>query len=133
MIKFKKLHWLIRMIKREDRQLLYEYIKLDMAIKSLQRDYDSLTNLKMGKVYINIVDALLKDIRNDYYNKKRFLAKQKIEVVKWVKISEHFSEVTLRTPGEDEVHQYANQALKTHTEELIFRYLRGENNANTTQ
>lgn len=121
------------MIKREDRQLLYEYIKLDMAIKSLQRDYDSLTNLKMGKVYINIVDALLKDIRNDYYNKKRFLAKQKIEVVKWVKISEHFSEVTIRTPGEDEVHQYANQALKTHTEELIFRYLRGENNANTTQ
>ncbi|WP_431810791.1 aconitate hydratase [Lysinibacillus capsici] len=114
------------MIKKEDRQLLYEFIKLDMAIKSLQRDYDSLTNLKMGKVYINIVDALLKDIRNDYYNKKRFLAKQKIEVVRWVKISEHFSEVIIRTPGEDEVHQYANQALKTHTEELIFRYLRRE-------
>ncbi|HGQ2848686.1 TPA: hypothetical protein ACLZEB_001153 [Streptococcus pneumoniae] len=113
------------MIKREDRQILYEYIKLDMAIKSLQRDYDTLTNLKMGKVYINIVDALLKDIRNDYYNKKRLLAKSKIEVVKWVKISEHFSEVTIRTPGEDEVHQYANQALKTHTEELIFRYLEG--------
>lgn len=112
------------MIKREDRQLLYEFIKLDMAIKSLQRDYDSLTNLKMGKVYINIVDALLKDIRNDYYNKKRFLAKQKIEVVRWVKIDQYFSEVTIKTAGEDEVHQYANQALKTHTEELIFRYLR---------
>lgn len=113
------------MIKREDRQVLYEYIKLDMAIKSLQRDYDSLASLKMSKVYINIVDALLKDIRNDYYNKKRILAKQKIEVVRWVKIDQYFSEVTIRTPGEDEVHQYANQALKTHTEELIFSYLKG--------
>ncbi|MCM0625575.1 aconitate hydratase [Lysinibacillus sp. OL1_EC] len=98
----------------------------------MQRDYDSLTNLKMGKVYINIVDSLLKDIRNDYYNKKRFLAKQKIEVVRWVKISEHFSEVTIKTAGEDEVHQYANQALKTHTEELIFTYLKEINdNANS--
>lgn len=125
MIKFKKLHWLIQMIKREDRQALYEYIKLDMAIKSLQSDYDSLASLKMSKVYINIVDALLKDIRNDYYNKKRILAKQKIEVVRWGKIDQYFSEVTIRTPGEDEVHQYANQALKTHTEELIFSYLKG--------
>jgi len=114
------------MIKREDRQTLYEYIKLDMAIKSLQRDYDVLGSLKMSKVYLNIVDELLKSLRNDYYNKKRFLAKQKIEVVRWVKISEHFSEVTIRTPGDDEVHKYANQALKTHTEELIFRYLRRE-------
>lgn len=112
------------MIKREDRLVLNEYIKLDMAIKSLQRDYDSLGSLKMSKVYLNIVDDLLKVLRNDYYNKKRLLAKQKIEVVKWVKTSEYFSEVTIRTPGEDEVFQYANQALKTHTEELIFRYLR---------
>ncbi|WP_342441725.1 aconitate hydratase [Lysinibacillus sp. FSL K6-0075] len=120
------------MINREDRQVLYKFIKLDMAIKSLQRDYDSLTNLKMSKVYLDIVDRLLKDLRHDYYNKKRFLAKQKIEVVKWVKISEHFSEVTIRTPGEDEVHQYANQALKTHTEELIFTYLKEINdNANS--
>ncbi|WP_405026857.1 aconitate hydratase [Lysinibacillus boronitolerans] len=120
------------MIKREDRQTLYEYIKLDMAIKSLQRDYDVLGSLKMSKVYLNIVDELLKSLRNDYYNKKRFLAKQKIEVVKWMKISEHFSEVTIRTPGEDEVHQYANQALKTHTEELIFTYLKEINdNANS--
>lgn len=133
MIKFKKPLWLIRMIKREDRQVLYEYIKLDMAIKSLQRDYDVLGSLKMSKVYLNIVDALLKDIRNDYYNKKRFLAKQKIEVVRWVKIDQYFSEVTIKTAGEDEVHQYANQALKTQTEELIFRYLRREHNANTTE
>lgn len=53
------------MIKREDRQVLYEFIKLDMAIKSLQRDYDVLGSLKMSKVYLNIVDDLLKSLRND--------------------------------------------------------------------
>lgn len=111
------------MIKREDRQALYEYIKLDMAIKSLQRDYDSLTNLKMGKVYINIVDRLLKDLRNDYYNKKRFLTKQKIEIVRWVQVDQYFSDVTVKTAGEDEVMRYAKQALKTNIEELISEYL----------
>lgn len=120
------------MIKREDRQQLYEFIKLDMAIKSLQRDYDSLTNLKMGKVYINIVDALLKDIRNDYYNKKRLLAKQKIEIVKWIHIDQYFSDVVIKTPGEDVELRYAKQPLKTQVENLIFTYLKEiKDNANS--
>lgn len=114
------------MINHEDRSLLYEYIKLDMAIKSLQQDYSSLENLKMAKVYINIVEGLLKNIRNDFYNKKRVLAKKNIAVVKWVQIDEYFSDVTVKTGGEDEVLRYAKQALKTQVEELIIRYLRGE-------
>ncbi|MFJ8462124.1 hypothetical protein ACIQ57_23890 [Lysinibacillus xylanilyticus] len=56
-------------------------IKLDMAIRSLQQDYSSLEKLKMSKVYINIIDGLLKDLRNDFYNKKRLLTKKNIEVV----------------------------------------------------
>lgn len=114
------------MINHEDRSLLYEYIKLDMAIKSLQQDYSSLEKLKMSKVYINIVEGLLKNIRNDFYNKKRILAKKNIAVVKWVQIDEYFSDVTVKTGGEDEVLRYAKQALKTQVEELILRYLRGE-------
>ncbi|AVK85249.1 aconitate hydratase [Lysinibacillus sp. B2A1] len=111
------------MINHEDRSLLYEYIKLDMAIKSLQQDYPSLEKLKMSKVYIGVVDGLLKNIRNDFYNKKRLLGQKGIRVVKWVKTSEHFSEVTIATKGEDEVLQYAKQALKMQVEELIFGYL----------
>ncbi|WP_338016389.1 aconitate hydratase [Lysinibacillus parviboronicapiens] len=89
------------MINGDQRKLLHEFILLDMAVKSLQHDYDMLGNLKMAKVYTNIVDGLLKDIRNDYYNKKRILTKQKIEVVKWIQIDEYFSDVIVKTAGED--------------------------------
>lgn len=111
------------MIKHDDLPILYDYIKLDMAIKSLQHDYASLEKLKMSKVYLSVVDGLLKDLRNDFYNKKRILNKKNIEVVKWVNASEHFSEVTVKTSGEDEVLSYAKLALKKQTEELIQSYL----------
>lgn len=107
------------MINGEDQSALYEFIKIDMAIRSLQQDYSSLEKLKMSKVYINIAEGLLKDLRNDFYNKRRFLAKKSIAVVKWIKIDEYFSDIVVKTAGEDVVLRYANQALKAHVEELI--------------
>ncbi|WP_369595783.1 aconitate hydratase [Lysinibacillus pakistanensis] len=77
----------------------------------------------MSKVYISIVDDLLKQLRTDYYNKKRMLANQKIEVVKWIHVDQYFSDVVLKTPGEDVELRYAKQALKTQVEDLIFGYL----------
>ena len=112
------------MIKPENRNDVYEYIKLDMAIRSLQHDSATLEKLKMSNVYINIVDGLLKELRNDFYNKKRLLAKSKIEVVKWVNVDEFFSDVIIKTAGEDEVLRFAKQALKTHVEELINTYFK---------
>lgn len=112
------------MIKPDERRNVHELILLDMAVKSLQNDYDVLGNLKMSVVYIKIVDDLLKNIRNDYFNRKRMLAKQKIEVVKWIHIDQYFSDVVLKTSGEDVVLRYAKQALKTKTEDLIFKYLK---------
>ncbi|MGN4128055.1 aconitate hydratase [Lysinibacillus sphaericus] len=94
-----------------------------MAIRSLQLDYTPLENLKMSKIYIPIVDELLKSIRSDYHNKKRLLAKKNISVVKWVKIDEYFSDVTVKTAGEDVVLRYANQAIKTHVIELLSNHL----------
>lgn len=76
------------MIKPEERRDVHQFILLEMAVKSavksLQNDYDKLGNLKMSKVYIEIVDVLLKVIRPDYYNKKRMLTKQRIEIVRWI-------------------------------------------------
>lgn len=42
------------MINGEDRSVLYEFIKLDMTIRSLQHDYSSLEKLKMSKVYLKL-------------------------------------------------------------------------------
>jgi len=111
------------MIKPDERRNVHQFILLEMAVKSLQNDYNTLEKLKMSKVYISIVDDLLKHLRTDYYNKKRMLANQKIEVVKWIHIDQYFSDVVLKTPGEDVVLRYAKQALKTQVEDLIINYL----------
>jgi len=112
------------MIKPEERRNVHEFILLDMAVKSLQNDYDKLGNLKMAKVYITIADDLLKDLRSDYFNKKRILNKQKIEVVKWIHVDEYFSDVVLKTPGEDVILRYAKQALKSQVEKLLIEHLK---------
>jgi len=67
-----------------------------MAVQSLQRDFFFvIENLKMSKVYLSILDKLLKDISYDYYNSKRLLAKDKIRLVKCEKIDEYFSAVCI--------------------------------------
>lgn len=93
-----------------------------MAVQSLQRDFAVIENLKMSKVYMPILEQLLKAITNDYYNLKRLLAKDKIKIVRWEKVSEYFSDLTVTTIGNDEVMRYANQALKTQVEELLISH-----------
>ncbi|MFJ5564358.1 aconitate hydratase [Lysinibacillus xylanilyticus] len=79
-------------------------------------------NLKMSNVYLPILEKLLKDITQDYYNSKRLLAKDKIRIVKWEKIDEYFSDVHVATAGNDVVLRYANQAIKTQVEKLLLSH-----------
>ncbi|MGE8037689.1 aconitate hydratase [Lysinibacillus sp. NPDC093692] len=110
------------MLNIEQRQLFHKFVILDMAIQSLQRDFKVIENLKMSKVYLPILEKLLKDITQDYYNSKRLLAKAKIRVVKWEKIDEYFSDVHVATAGNDVVLRYANQAIKTQVENLLLSH-----------
>lgn len=119
MIKFKKRQWLIPMINAEQRQLLHQYLILDLAIQSLQKDYKTLEQLKMKAIYLPFVDCLMKSVRQDYFNLKRQLAKQKISVVGWQHIDDHFSDVHISTGGEDGILRYAKQSLKTQVEMLL--------------
>lgn len=107
----------------EQRDLLHRFVIHDMAVQSLQRDYKVIENLKMSNVYLPILDNLLKVISNDYYNLKRLLAKDKIKVVKWEKVDDHFSDLTVTTAGEDETLRYAKQALKTQVEHLLTSHM----------
>lgn len=90
-----------------------------MAVQSLQRDFSVIEKLKMSKVYLPILERLLKDITQDYYNSKRLLAKDKIRLVKWGKIDDYFSDVHIATAGNDVVLRYSNQAMKTQVENLL--------------
>ncbi len=87
------------MLKPEQRRLFHKFLILEMAVQSLQRDFSVIENLKMSKVYLPILDKLLKDISQDYYNSKRLLAKDKIRLVKCEKIDEYFSDVHIATAG----------------------------------
>ncbi|SCY29979.1 aconitate hydratase [Lysinibacillus fusiformis] len=107
------------MLKPEQRKLFHKFLILEMAVQSLQRDFPVIENLKMSKVYLSILDKLLKDITQDYYNSKRLLAKDKIRLVKVEKIDEYFSDVHIATAGNDVVLRYANIALKTQVEKLL--------------
>lgn len=111
------------MIKHEQRSLLHKFVILDLAIQSLQRDFSVIENLKMCRVYMSMIEKLLKAINNEHYNIKRDLTKDKIKIVKWEKVSEYFSDLTITTPGEDMVLRYANQALKKQVEELLLKHI----------
>lgn len=50
------------MLNPEQRRLFHKFLILEMAVQSLQRDFSVIENLKMSKVYLPILDKLLKDI-----------------------------------------------------------------------
>lgn len=110
------------MMNPEQRQLFHKFLILEMAVQSLQRDFSVIENLKMSKVYLPILERLLKDITQEYYDSKRLLAKAKIRLVTWEKIDEYFSDVHVATPGNDVVLRYANMALKTQVENLLISH-----------
>lgn len=110
------------MLKPEQRRLFHKFLILEMAIQSLQRDFSVIENLKMSKVYLPILERLLKDITQEYYDSKRLLAKEKIRLVKLEKIDEYFSDVHIATPGNDVVLRYANMAIKTQVENLLISH-----------
>ncbi len=110
------------MLNPEQRRLFHKFLILEMAVQSLQRDFSVIENLKMSKVYLPILDKLLKDISHDYYDSKRLLAKEKIRLFKVEKIDEYFSDVHIATAGNDVVLRYANMALKTQVEKLLLSH-----------
>ncbi|WP_369379314.1 aconitate hydratase [Lysinibacillus fusiformis] len=114
------------MLNPEQRRLFHKFLILEMAVQSLQRDFSVIENLKMSKVYLPILNKLLKDITHDYYDSKRLLAKEKIRLFKVEKIDEYFSDVYVATAGNDVVLRYANMALKTQVEKLLSKHLSKE-------
>jgi len=77
------------MLRPEQRKLFHKFLILEMAVQSLQRDFPVIENLKMSKVYLPILERLLKDINHDYCDSKRLLAKDKIRLEKVEKIDEY--------------------------------------------
>ncbi|MEX3624946.1 aconitate hydratase [Viridibacillus arvi] len=109
------------MITIDERNQLHQYLILELAIQSLQKDHPHLEKLKMKNIYLVLVDALLKELKSDYYKSKQLLKRRGIQVIGWHRTSDYFSDIQIRTAGEDLHLNYANQALKTAVEEEIFK------------
>lgn len=111
------------MINPEQRKMVHKYLLIELAIKSLQVDYLKVEQFKMNKVFVPLMDSLLKELRQEYFDLKRQLSQQKIRVVRWTTIDEYFSDVQVATAGDDVVLRYANMALKTKVEQLIANHI----------
>ncbi|MGF0470286.1 hypothetical protein ACQQ6W_11640 [Lysinibacillus fusiformis] len=70
------------MLKPEQRRLFHKFLILEMAVQSLQRDFSVIENLKMSKVYLPILEKLLKDITQDYLPFKKIIGKRQNKVSK---------------------------------------------------
>ncbi|AMO33785.1 aconitate hydratase [Lysinibacillus sphaericus] len=108
------------MLNPEQRRLFHKFLILEMEVQSSQRDFSVIENLKMSKVYLPILDKLLKDNTQDYYNSKRLLVKEKIRLFKVENIDEYFSNMHIVIAGNDVVLRYDNMALKSQVEKLFF-------------
>lgn len=111
------------MIKADERQILHKYLLLELAVKSLQIDYQKAEQFKMKIVFLPLMDSLLKELRQEYFNLKRQLAQHRIRVVGWQPVDEYFSDVQVATAGNDVVLRYANQALKSQVEKLLINHI----------
>jgi len=85
-------------------------------------DYLKVEQFKMKKVFVPLMDTLLKELRQEYFELKRRLFQQWIRVVGWTTIDEYFSDVQVATAGDDVVLRYANTALKTQVEKLLISH-----------
>lgn len=112
------------MISFEQRDLLHNFLLLDLAIKSLQHDYKFVEQCKMNSVLLPLLDALLTKLRKEYFQLKHQLKQQKIKVIAWQPVDEYFINIQVATAGNDVELHYATQGLKTQVEHLIINYMR---------
>ncbi|MCH7322417.1 hypothetical protein LZ480_10990 [Solibacillus sp. MA9] len=107
------------MIALQDRQLVYEFLMLELAIRSLQHDIDNMKHLKFAELYFTQLDGVLKNLQVDYHWRRKKLVGKKIRFYKWVKVDDYFTDAILATNGEDAVIRFSTHVLKQNSQLLI--------------
>ncbi|WP_274307741.1 aconitate hydratase [Solibacillus daqui] len=107
------------MIALQDRQLVYEFLMLELAIRSLQYDIDNMKHLKFAELYFTQLDGVLKNLQVDYHWRRKKLVGKKIRFYKWVKVDDYFTDAILATDGEDVVIRFSTHVLKQNSQLLI--------------
>lgn len=109
------------MIHIHDRHRLHQFLMIELAIRYLEKDLEIIQTTKCTNIFIPFIERLLKMLRQQYHDEKQYFTGKQVRLIQWKRIDNYFSEVSVTTPGEDAVFTYANQAVKTHVEEMIMK------------
>ena len=107
------------MISLEDRHRLHQFLMLELAIRYVRMDLDAFGTMKCANVFVPFMENFLQHLIEQCQQEKQYFAQKQIRLIKWEKLDAYFSQVTIATAGEDAVFKYANQAVKTHVEEIL--------------
>ena len=107
------------MISRELYDQTHHFVILDLAVQTVQADLHRFSMMRLSFLLTPMLEKVLKTLLDVYYPMKRSLRKQQIEIVRWTSVDGYFSDVTLRTAGEDLTMRYAKRVLKQEVERLI--------------
>lgn len=108
------------MINLNDRHRLHQFLMLELTIRYVKSDLAIIQTTKCTTFFTPVIEKLLNRLIQQHQREQRYFAKHQVKIIRWKRIDMYFSEVSVTTPGEDAVFTYANQAVKTHVEELLW-------------
>lgn len=107
------------MIKIEDRHRLHQFLMLELTIRYLKIDLETMGTMKCANAFVPFTENLLQQLLKRYVHEKNYFSSKQIRLIKWERIDHYFSQVSVTTAGEDAVFKYANQAVKTQVEDIL--------------
>lgn len=103
---------------------IHTFIICDLAIRAVNLDLSKTENFKLKVVFQPLENLLIKELYTMFYPLKNRLKKQQVEIVSWQSVDSFFSDVTLRTGGDDLKIRYAKKVLQYDVEQLILEALK---------
>lgn len=101
---------------------IHKYIVLELFLKTLERDRNHLSQLKMGKIFEEWYDAKINEAFQEFKKMKDFLYKKGCKVEK--KTSDDFiTEYFILFRGMNETRSYGNIALRNWVSQEMKRVL----------
>ena len=117
------------MITNEQRQLIHQFVVIDMAQRSIKGDIEMYNkyndHLKMIKIYLKIINELSEQLHQEYYNLKRLLNLNKIQVGRWQRVDDKHSNYHYILNGIEGTQMYNNEQLKNEVEDMLIQRLPG--------
>ncbi|ATP40667.1 hypothetical protein CSE16_11750 [Solibacillus sp. R5-41] len=125
------------MITEELRQLVHQFILIDMAQRSVKVDKEYIEkyadNFKTAKLQLNLINKLLDELHQDYHNHKRLLTLNKIHVGKWKRANDTHTNYHFMLNGIEGSLMYNNVQLKREVENMLTSVFFSDSSMGTSQ